>query len=148
MAQKADDKPAEGFWRVCDANLNRAREGLRVCEEVARFVLQESELTHQCQTLRRRLGRLASRFPRERLVSNRDARRDVGIQKKTTVRRHRGYPALIRANARRTQEALRVLEEFARLQSVQKSHAFSRVRFGVYRFEQTLLSRLSALRHR
>lgn len=115
---------------------------------MARFVLQESELTRQCRELRRRLGILASRFPRDRLLRSRDARRDVGIQEKTTVRRHRGYPALIRANARRTQEALRVLEEFTRLQSVQKSHAFSRFRFRVYRLEQTLLSRLSALQHR
>ena len=41
-----------GLLRILDANSNRSREGLRVCEEVARFVLNSHPLTKDLKRLR------------------------------------------------------------------------------------------------
>ena len=43
------------FLRVIDANFNRAKEGLRVCEDVCRFWLDEEVLTKKFKSLRHRL---------------------------------------------------------------------------------------------
>ncbi len=141
------DSPS--FFRVLDANLNRAREGLRVCEEVARMVLDDSALTRCCQRLRYDLSRSAVLFPRHRLLQRRDPRRDVGrpqIRKKSST--HRNLRDLLFANSQRVQEALRVLEEFSRLDSVQWSQRFASLRFRAYTLEQDLLRKLSSLRDR
>ena len=135
--------------RVLDANLNRAREGLRVCEEVARLVLEEPRLTRRCQQIRYDLSRLSQRLSPAQLLKGspllkaRDARRDVGrpaVRGRITA--HRGIRDLVRANSQRVQEALRVLEEFTRLRSSSIAKAFSALRFRVYSVEQDLLSKL------
>ena len=137
------------MFRVIDANLNRAREGLRVCEEVARFVLNDSRLTCRCQQLRYELNTLSKKFSKRKLLESRDSRRDVGRPaERVSAGKHRGYPDLVRANALRAQEALRVLEEFTRLKSLAISKEFGSVRFRVYSLEQDLLSKLSSVRHR
>lgn len=137
------------FLRVVDANLNRAREGLRVCEEVARFVLGHSTLTRRLRQVRYELNRVSRPFFSRELFNARDAENDVGRKES---HRHRGSHLkcqdLVLANARRVQEALRVLEEFGRFQSVRASQEFERLRFRVYTVERDLLSALSTVRHR
>ncbi|MBI3615931.1 MAG: hypothetical protein HY211_05370 [Candidatus Omnitrophica bacterium] len=138
------------YLRVLDANLNRAREGLRVCEEVARLVLEERRLTRRCQQIRYDLGRLSQQMSRAHplngsaLLKARDARKDVGRPAiRGTPAAHRGIRDLVTANSQRVQEALRVLEEFTRLRSSPIiAKAFSALRFRVYSVEQDLLSRL------
>ncbi|MFN9385702.1 MAG: thiamine phosphate synthase, partial [Cyanobacteriota bacterium] len=44
--------------RLIDANLDRAREGLRVMEEWARFALERPDLVWRCKDLRQHLGQL------------------------------------------------------------------------------------------
>lgn len=129
--------------RVVDANLNRAREGLRVCEEVARFLLEEPHLTRRCREIRYDLGSLSKQTARPALVQARNSRRDVGRPEiRGQVRPHRGIRELVTANSQRVQEALRVLEEFSRLKSTRKAKEFSSLRFRIYSLEQDLLSRL------
>ena len=137
------------MFRVIDANLNRAREGLRVCEEVARFILNDPRLPRRCQQLRYQINTAAKKFSKRKLLQSRDARRDVGRPaERISAGAHRGYPDLVRANALRAQEALRVLEEFTRLKSLSISQEFGSIRFRVYSLEQDLLTKLSSVRHR
>ena len=141
-------RPAARF-RVLDANLNRAREGLRVCEEVARLVLEKPELTRRCQRLRYAVDRAAALLPKRELLRARDSRRDVGRpDKRGSVRRHRKISDLLAANLRRVQEALRVLEEFSRLVDPKASRAFGSIRFRAYSLEQSFDPGSRALRHR
>ena len=42
--------------RIVDANLNRSTEGLRVLEDVARFVLNDATLSQQLRTIRHNLA--------------------------------------------------------------------------------------------
>lgn len=135
--------------RVADANLNRAREGLRVCEEAARFVLLNTSLTRRCQRLRYRLTRLSEALPLQGLLASRDSVRDIGSPgRRGPLRAHRATADLLLANLRRVEESLRVLEEFSRFLSVSKAREFGELRFEVYRLEQAFLSKRTALRDR
>ena len=137
------------LFRVLDVNLNRAREGLRVCEEVARLMLDDALLTRRCQRLRYAVDRTAGLLPDGRLLQARNSKKDVGRpQRRGAIRPHRKVRDLLTANLRRVQEALRVLEEFSRLVHPAASRSFGSLRFRAYSLEQSFHSRSAALRHR
>ncbi len=126
-----------------DANVNRAREGLRVCEEVARLVLEDLSLTRRCQRLRYDIKSIVQQLPPGKLTASRQARTDVGRPLlRGKISAHVGYRDLVKANAQRVQESLRVLEEFFRLKSPGLCQRCSLVRFRVYTLEQDLLKKL------
>lgn len=137
------------FLRIIDANFNRAREGLRVCEEIARFILEDARLTYRCQRIRYELSALEKDFQRKKLLSVRDSGQDIG---RPAVRRQgpsrKRLQDLVMANMKRVEESLRVLEEFARLHLPPRARRFGTLRFHAYELEKDLISRLSALRHR
>ena len=129
--------------------MNRAREGIRVCEELARFGLEDFSLTRRYQRLRYDLQAAAAPWVPLKLLRGRDVLRDVGHPSvRSKAGPHRGYRDLAVANAQRVEEALRVLEEFTRLKSLKVSQSFALLRFRAYRLEQALLSKLPAVRHR
>ena len=135
--------------RIADANLNRAREGLRVCEEMARFVAEDPALTRRCQRLRYGLEGLARVFAGTQRLRARDARGDAGHPaRRRPATRHRSHRDIAAANFRRAEEALRVLEELSRLRSIRMARSFGAFRFRVYDLEQKILSRLPPVRHR
>ena len=137
------------LFRVLDVNLNRAREGLRVCEEVARLILDDEALTRKCQRLRYAVDRTGRMLPVLKLLQARDSKRDVGRpQRRGVIRPHAKIRDLLTSNLKRVQEALRVLEEFSRLVEPVASRSFGSLRFKVYSLEQTFHSRSAALRHR
>jgi len=128
--------------RIIDANLDRIGEGLRVLEDIARFILNDTPLNQQLKNLRHDLIRGDLSFHR-RLLQARDARGDVGIDLAVNPQSaQRDLPSLVIANARRVQESLRVLEEMAKLpqwSSQLDSERFKHARFALYSIEQTLL---------
>ena len=137
------------LFRVLDANLNRAREGLRVCEEIARLILDDAALTRRVQRLRYAVDRAGRSLPRKNLLKGRDSQRDVGRpEKRGLVSGHRDIRDLSAANLKRVQEALRVLEEFSRLVKPQAGRTFGSLRFKVYSLEKIFDSRSASLRHR
>ncbi len=98
--------------RILDANLDRAREGLRVLEEWFRFGLEEGKLSAECKAMRQALARWHS----DPLRLARDTPADPGTQishPQEEQRRDLGH--LLQANCSRVQEALRVLEEYGKL---------------------------------
>ena len=129
--------------RVMDANLNRAREGLRVCEEVACLVLEDLKLTGRIKRMRADLTAVARPLLPAKLLRSRDTGNDAGHPiRRGKAKAHSAYRDLVMANAQRVQEALRVLEEFTRLGSPRGARGFSLLRFRVYDLEQDLLRRL------
>lgn len=64
-------------WRVLDANANRAREGLRVVEDTARFVLNHPQAASAVRSLRHRLDGIVRNYYGE-FLRHRDIERDVG----------------------------------------------------------------------
>ncbi|MEE9201666.1 MAG: thiamine phosphate synthase [Dehalococcoidia bacterium] len=126
--------------RAADANLDRAAEGLRALEDVARFLLNDTPLTETLRSIRHRLRETGRPMERE-LLSARDAGGDVGARAATEGRT--GPADLVSANAKRVQESLRVLEELAQLPgSPWQPQTFQEARFTLYSVEKELLSRL------
>lgn len=128
------------IFRIIDANLNRGAEGLRVLEDLARLGLNDAALSEGFRSLRHRLRQAAA--PLEpRLLGERDVVGDVGAQAPPTPRPN--PVTLCSANARRAEEALRVLEEMAPLPGVGlDGEVFRQARFALYSLEKGLLSRL------
>jgi thiamine-phosphate pyrophosphorylase len=130
--------------RMLDANGNRAAEGLRVLEDVARFVLDDT----RCARLAKELRHAVRTVIPEAALAARDADDDVGATPVTTTTRAR-LVDLVRANAARAQEALRSAEEAARLCAPESAAALEAARYRAYQLESGLLSRLPAwLLHR
>ncbi len=104
--------------RLIDANANRAREGLRVVEDLARFVLNDEGLCATLKAVRHGLGEALAGLPVDRgvLLAWRDTPGDVGTGVVGAGEGTRaGLPALCGAAAGRLAEALRVIEESAKL---------------------------------
>ena len=124
------------LYRILDANLDRAREGLRVIEEWCRFGLNSSELSEICKQLRQELGHLHQ----DKFRDARDTPGDVGteithVQEETRT----SIASVLQANLSRVQEALRVLEEYGKLCDSSLSLACKRMRYQVYSLESQLL---------
>jgi thiamine-phosphate pyrophosphorylase len=128
--------------RILDANLNRAREGLRVAEELARLVLEDAPLQKRIKAGRHAITRAEALLPRA-VIASRAAALDPGARSALASETRRATLLdLARANLRRSQEALRVLEEVSKLKSTSAGQAFKRIRFLTYDLERDLLARL------
>ena len=137
--------------RMIDANLNRSSEGLRVLEDVARFVLNDAELTQRLRASRHDLAR-ETKSLRVGLLSGRDADHDVGrfhSKDKELAREATSLASLldlVTANAKRVEESLRVMEELAKLpeiNSLLNSADLEQTRFALYALERDLFSKIS-----
>lgn len=131
------------LFRIIDANLNRSREGLRVCEEIARFVLSDGKLSGEFKNLRHRISRSIKRFPAglRKLLSSRNTQADVG-RKIFRITCRKDYQDVFFANIQRAKESLRVLEEFSNISNRPLSKTFARLRFKVYELEKKTVARL------
>ncbi len=132
--------------RILDANLNRVGEGLRVLEDVSRFILNDPGLSEELKVLRHRLLP-RDRSLQERLLSARRAGEDVGafIGEESEAERPDTL-SLVRANSRRVQQSLRVIEEITKVPGQDFGLDWKKVkeaRFKLYELEQTVLLRLS-----
>ena len=102
--------------RILDASANRAREGLRVVEDYVRFVFDDAVLTRELKQLRHELADCLAVFGSRALLSSRETQHDVGTSVSTEQERDRPQiSAVVAASFKRTQEALRSLEEFSKL---------------------------------
>lgn len=133
-----------GAMRLIDANGNRAAEGLRVLEDVARFILDDATLAELAKQQRHAV-RLA--VP-PAAVAERDTAGDVGTAIGVPGEMERARLVdLVRANAARVQEALRAGEEAAKLAKLPScAAALEDARYASYRLEVGLLARLPAWR--
>ena len=133
------------FFRIIDANFNRSREGLRVCEEVARFIWNSRLLTGELKTVRHSVTGILKNVPAASkiLFKARDVKSDVGrIKRAKSEMRRLDYSDIFAANIERVKESLRVLEEFFKLIDGNISVKFTKLRFKVYEIEKKALSRL------
>lgn len=132
------------IYRILDANLNRAREGIRVTEEVARFHFNDAELSSRFKKLRHELTKVANKyFNQNKLLSFRDSKKDVGADSMGSLEKRRSdINSIVQANLRRAQEATRVLEEFGKLISPDSATSFKKIRFKLYTLEKEILNLL------
>jgi thiamine-phosphate pyrophosphorylase len=141
----ADAVEAADIARIIDAASNRVREGLRVVEDYARFALDDPSLTRGLKDVRHRLAEAMSGFPAETLAAQRDTTGDVGTHIMTVDEGIRTSPRdVLVANFKRVTEALRSLEEYAKLYDVWVSGRFEVLRYDLYTLEKRMLMAVAA----
>jgi len=133
-------------YRIIDANLNRAGEGLRVLEDITRFCMNDKDLTEELKTLRHLILKEINSLPgKEKLIISRSSLKDVGKNLKEEKRK--GFLELIDANFRRVQEAERSLEEFGKLILPSWGEKFRQFRFKTYEIEKQIKTKLRKKRN-
>lgn len=131
--------------RVVDANLNRAREALRVLDDYCRFVLSDRVLTQQLKDLRHQLAAAAAVLPQQTLLAGRDTVGDVGTDVSSGGEYERRSPAAVASvNLKRLQEALRSIEEYAKIFDPELGRKVEHVRYVTYTLERAVMMRDAA----
>lgn len=137
------------IFRIIDANFNRSREGLRVCEDIARFALNSPVLSGDLKSIRHSISgivktKIADRCP---LYESRDSRGDIGALARLPSEMKRvDLVDIFTANMERAKESLRVLEEIFKLVDKDFSVKFTALRFKAYDVERKAVKRISSLR--
>jgi thiamine-phosphate pyrophosphorylase len=130
----------QALYRILDANLDRAREGIRVVEEWCRFGLKDQALTALCKDLRQQLGQ----WHHPQLRAARQTESDPGTDLTHAQEQQRAdIASLLLANLGRIQEALRVLEEYGKLYDSRLVTDCKQMRYRIYTLETQLLPTFS-----
>lgn len=132
------------FFRILDANFNRAKEALRVGEDFSRFLLNDKGLTSEFKKKRHDLTKILLKFPAgySKLLLSREALPDVGrhqILKDKTG--NLSWQDIFCANLKRGQEAVRVLEEISKAVSPKQSSNLQQIRFELYDLEKRVFKK-------
>lgn len=126
--------------RVIDANFNRAKEALRVTEDISRFVLNDKKLAAGFKTARHNLSKILLSLPVKYrdLVAARDSENDVAKEHVISDKGKKSlkWEDLMTANLKRAQEALRVLEESSKTLGPSHAKKIQKVRFDCYELER------------
>ena len=139
----------EEIYRIFDANINRAREGLRVCEEAARFILCDEKLTKKLKGIRHQVTKIIQnlKIDTKKLLAIRDVRKDVGARTyPMSEGKRKTYEDIVTSNMKRVEESLRVLEEFTKKINPSAGARFKRLRFQAYDLERELLEKLEGMK--
>ena len=123
------------LFRVCDANLNRLKEGIRVVEDIARYKDNNKELSLQLKELRH-LAKIDDIKP---LLDSRDSINDVLRKSTTSEMQRETLQNIITANFKRAQESSRVLEEIYKLIDAERSENFKHIRYSLYALEKEFI---------
>ncbi len=125
------------IYQIIDANLDRAREGLRVLEDWARFGLGKEKYVERIKNFRQILGK--NHLEVYKQSRNHIEDKSKGLTHQEQINR-KTSEQIISSNSGRVQEALRVIEEFSRLNNHELSKVASEIRYEIYTIEIDLLS--------
>lgn len=131
MVVTSNPLPSELF-RVVDANLNRLKEGIRVIEDIARYVHNDKSLSTRLKTLRHQC-RIE---PLEALLASRDSVNDVLRPTLQSEMNRTDLKSILIANYKRGQESSRVLEELYKIVEPALSERFKQIRYELYTLEK------------
>ena len=132
----------QGVYSAIDANINRALEGIRVCEDVFRFVIRNSTLSVKLKEARHELAGAVKMFSQSCLLHGRDVGNDVQKFIDTSGEKARGsLNEITMSNLHRATEAMRSLEEFFKLlRPGANENPFQKIRFTLYSVEKDMSS--------
>ena len=100
--------------RLIDANLNRLREGIRVLEDIARYILNDLPLSSALKTLRHK-ARIGDLNNFQSLLQHRDIKNDILKTSTPSEKKRENLCDIALANFKRSEESARVLEEIFKL---------------------------------
>ena len=124
----------ENYLRLIDANLNRLREGIRVVEDIFRYVYNDKQTALKLKELRHK----ARTNNYNELLETRDVKNDVLRASIKSEQNRSDMNSILIANFKRAQESSRVLEEFCKLISIEDSETFKYIRYELYNLEIVL----------
>jgi thiamine-phosphate pyrophosphorylase len=136
--------PDSGVNRIIDANINRAKEGLRVCEEITRFVLDNRAMTCELKNIRHEIDAAVKELPgsfQKRLEARRSSE-DVGREIYANELKRKNLGDIFFANMQRAKESVRVLEEFTKLINTRSAVKFKRIRYEIYSIEKKVVGKI------
>lgn len=136
------------IYRLIDANLNRLKEGLRVAEDVLRFILDDKKLTSQTKKIRHAITEYIkeSSFSQGLIIlRERQITEDVGKKSTSTELKRKNIADIFLANSQRVKESLRVLEEFFKLFDRKASMKFKKLRYRFYHIEKEAIEKITRL---
>jgi len=132
---KSKENLSPELFRVCDANLNRLREGIRVVEDILRYKENDRLYASKLKQLRHK-----SKVPNtQELLRYRDSINDVLKPSTSNEQKRESLEAIIIANFKRAQESARVLEEIYKLSDIDTSEKFKTIRYELYTLEKEIL---------
>lgn len=128
----------KNYYRIIDANINRASEGLRVLEDMVRFKYNDREFSEKTKRLRHfvrdgMMGILS------KLLEGRDSQNDVGLEisQDILLDDRKTFFEMAAANFKRVQEAMRTVEENLKLVDMyDKAKIYENYRYQAYNLEK------------
>ena len=132
--------------RIIDANINRSKEGLRVCEDIMRLIADEKISTLKLKKIRHQVSTIIkkSQLKEQEIIQNRNSKFDVG--KKINIKNSKKtIYNIFFANSQRVKEALRVLEEISEIFDKKTSNKFQNLRFKFYDTEKECFKKIRYL---
>ncbi|MFC1514338.1 thiamine-phosphate pyrophosphorylase [Candidatus Omnitrophota bacterium] len=134
MKRSGSDKK---ILRITDANYNRAKEGLRVVEDLCRFYWQDKTLTRKIRTLRHALTNpFKNKTLFKQMLAQRNARKDIGRPVDKLERERKDIQDILYANLQRSKESVRVLEELSKIIDKKNVSKLKTLRYNLYSFEK------------
>lgn len=128
--------------RIIDANLNRASEAARILEEIARFLLDDKDLSEKLKNIRHKINKVQDESYGNYLEA-RDTENDVGVDIKNTDKRI-DIENIFKANIKRLQQALRTLAEYS-VDNKENSALFEKLRYTSYTLEKIMWEGVNTL---
>ncbi len=164
MTDKQSEK--NSVFRILDAAINRAGEGIRVVEDYVRMVLGDVYLATQLKQLRHDLTAAVEAIDPAERIAARDSQGDVGRTIKTESEYQRGdlnetdspssenefnkmklSGGMIQANLARAQQAFRTIEEFSKTIDPEISKSVEQLRYRTYTIEKAVLTTVVSLQN-
>lgn len=128
--------------RILDANLNRASEAARILEEIARFLLDDKDLSEKLKNIRHKINSVQEQNYGNYLEA-RDTENDVGVEIKNSDKRI-DVENIFKANIKRLQQSLRTLAEYS-VENNENTALFEKLRYTSYTLEKIMWEGVSAL---
>ncbi len=142
MKEYSNNSSNKRLLRLLDANFNRAREGMRVIEDIYRFCYEgQRENILILKKFRHSLTECEKEYRiRLPLLQSRDTENDCGteITLKGEVSRV-GLSDVAAGNFKRVEESLRVIEEIGKLLLPELTIKIKSLRYGCYEIEKSLV---------
>ena len=120
------------LFRVIDANLNRLKEGIRVIEDIARYLDNDKTLASKLKALRHQ----SKIDDLQNLLASRDSVNDVLRPTVQSEMERSNIESILIANYKRAQESSRVLEEMYKIVEPTLSETFKNIRYTLYTLEK------------
>lgn len=132
--------------RALDANFNRCKEGLRVSEDIFRFIIENDSLRKKIRRLRHALDIIAQEKVIKCAIKSRNSGIDLGRRVDDFELTRKNSVDILYINLQRAKESLRVIEEFFKILLPKRVTHIKKIRYQLYTVEKDIYLQLSPIK--